>query len=125
MCIAGNSEMSKGAQIERRQRPDAKPNRGRRGSQRANSANARSAIEGEGQQKELQLDFGALLGAAKNACNETGIFVDDGGDKIVHLFTARLAPKIVEGFAFDLAGEQRADAGAGETHPDLVNEVGR
>ena len=32
------------------------------------------AVEGEGQLKALQLDFGALFGAAKNAGNDTSIF---------------------------------------------------
>ena len=97
----------------------------RHGSQRANRANARPAIEGEGQQKELQIDFGVLFGTTMNACDDANIFVDDGSNEFAYLFAARLAPKIFEGLSFDLASEQRADAGAGETDPDLVNEVSR
>ena len=82
-------DMPKGAQFERRHRSDAQPNRGCRGSQRAKRANARSAIEGERQQKELQFDFGALFGAPKNARNDAGIFIDDGCNKFVHLFAAQ------------------------------------
>ena len=52
----------------------------------------RPAIEGEGQQKALQINFRALFGATKDACNHANIFVDDGGDKFVHFFAARLAP---------------------------------
>jgi len=50
----------------------------------------------------LQINFRALFGATKDACNHANIFVDDGGDKFVHFFAARLAPWIFEGFAFDL-----------------------
>jgi len=118
-------DMPKGAQFECRHRSDAQPNRGCHGSQRANRADARPAIEGEGQQKELQIDFGVLFGTTMNARNDANIFVDDGSNEFAHLFAAHLAPKIFEGLAFDLTGEQRADAGAGETDPDLVNEVSR
>ena len=62
---------------------------------------------------------------AKYSCDSAGIFIDDGCEKSVHLFAARFAPKIFESLAFDLARKKRADTGAGETNPDVVNEVRR
>src|SRR5262249_2482262 len=50
--------------------------------------------------------FGALLSATKNACKHANIFVDDGGDKFVHLFTARLFSKASPLISRD---EQRTD----------------
>ena len=60
-----------------------------------------------------------------NSRNDANVFVDDGSNEFAHLFAAHLAPKIFEGLYFELASEQRADAGASETDPDLVNEVSR
>ncbi len=67
----------------------------------------------------------AVLGACGDAGDHAGRFMRDGGEQIFDRFAGGLAPQLGKDLALDLAAEQRADAGAGEAEPELIDKIRR
>src|SRR5581483_10116827 len=93
-------------------------------SDHAKPADAGMAHARERQQHEFEVDGGAVGRTAGEACHDAGALIVNASENLVDLLAAVLAPQSGEGFALDLAAEQRADTRAGEAEPQLVDEIG-
>ncbi len=80
---------------------------------------------GERQQQQFQISLGIVFGAPGQAGDHAGRFVGDNGQEVIDRFAVGLAPQRGESFALDLAPEQRADARAGESEAQVVDEIRR
>ena len=67
--------------------------------------------------------LGALFRSSSHPGDSTNRFIDGCTCNVRNLRAASVAPKCVKALALDLAAKQGANAGAGKSEPNPINEV--